>query len=1137
MNYNSRKKRRSSFYHWLVTFSLIALALFSPSIFANTIDCGTAFDRESKVVLGDMSVCENDPSLIGVGILLGDLPQSNGAVRGVYRFTNTPTPEIPTTVKNQTSLISTMIHFTSRSAGYIWFLAVLIVIPLLFYRAMSSGKFASSRDDLITLLKTGGGVALSTPYLGGISLIQVLYIGVLLVGLKLAASVGSHLPEKMLGSQKTETIAMADEYMQFNGMGQDYAENLVRGLYGAEQSALTLNYMNIRTENASMVKGENSSGGGFLDSIIGFFSDYEDRDPTVGDIASSLAGDTTLVARIKNPVLNSNAGATLEPFDYREDGSAPLFERNLSVSDLYKARNTMSISSPIPEISDEALKVIANSKVVSKIQETLLVRAWSTEAQAKAASESASSQMQELIYEVQDQHPDASALSILSALDGYLFGAFSLDATKNDALSGELKFSPFFKSGELAERGNEPIYKLFDQTKLATTALRRFNCYKNIEQMAKWEAWLTYELSKGSRDVNDKFRNISDAAYVYPVCLLPTTDGTFTSLLDADDQKVINQLVGKIKSGEVNTSLEILINQFKPKTEDKARKYLADAKREIDVLSNYFARVSAAKKHALLKNLEIEINESSQRAITDARQRGILGIPAMFLSANDTAIKIGATLDGAKPSASAASHVAPNGVLSMRNIADDYSVELDNARFSGSVINASVSGDVESQATSLDEDQDTDIASNVDSALRAMIDMAIPADDSLKKAMGFDKALSLTDSYQACSTRTTCFNFEGNPLLGFVMYGHDTFKAALNIIVSDKVIQVVNAKIQGLTESDGSSGGNWAINTLSFFADGLKQVFGTLLGLKYVQAFSGIVAAISDVISSLEMPFLFAGIYVGFMIPLYLIMQITKALILYLLEGIASVVFSPITISLVFIDVFGVRMVSYQDHVNQLIRLLLTGSLIVISYILYWELGGVGFYMVNSVAGALNFTGFDGSLSSLIPSFVAYLLTMGMTVILYCGVEKFCREQGFELGNSALNMIGVQSIFKSMGGNISSAIGAYMIANQVTQTLNIVSARAKQEAAASQKKRGDSDNKKGNDSSESIAPQSERKMSDTPTSETQTNNTSETDGGMSRDRQKEAPQQEGKSLSQNDKADTKEEHSPGSQRSIEPKND
>ncbi|MFW0926502.1 hypothetical protein ACEWBP_22610, partial [Vibrio parahaemolyticus] len=338
-------------------------------------------------------------------------------------------------------------------------------------------------------------------------------------------------------------------------------------------------------------------------------------------------------------------------------------------------------------------------------------------------------------------------------------------------------------------------------------------------------------------------------------------------------------------------------------------------------------------------------------------------------------------------------------------------------------------------------------------------------------------------------------------------------------------------------ESDGSSGGNWAINTLSFFADGLKQVFGTLLGLKYVQAFSGIVAAISDVISSLEMPFLFAGIYVGFMIPLYLIMQITKALILYLLEGIASVVFSPITISLVFIDVFGVRMVSYQDHVNQLIRLLLTGSLIVISYILYWELGGVGFYMVNSVAGALNFTGFDGSLSSLIPSFVAYLLTMGMTVILYCGVEKFCREQGFELGNSALNMIGVQSIFKSMGGNISSAIGAYMIANQVTQTLNIVSARAKQEAAASQKKRGDSDNKKGNDSSESIAPQSERKMSDTPTSETQTNNTSETDGGMSRDRQKEAPQQEGKSLSQNDKADTKEEHSPGSQRSIEPKND
>ncbi len=82
-----------------------------------------------------------------------------------------------------------------------------------------------------------------------------------------------------------------------------------------------------------------------------------------------------------------------------------------------------------------------------------------------------------------------------------------------------------------------------------------------------------------------------------------------------------------------------------------------------------------------------------------------------------------------------------------------------------------------------------------------------------------------------------------------------------------------------------------------------------------------------------------------------------------------------------------------------------------------------------------------------------------------------------------------------------------------------------------------SDNKKGNDSSESITPQSERKMSDTPTSETQTSNTSETDGGMSRDRQKEAPQREGKSLSQNDKADTKEEHSPGSQCSIEPKND
>ncbi|HCH2721558.1 TPA: hypothetical protein NKT41_004554 [Vibrio parahaemolyticus] len=1134
MNYKSRTKRRSSFYHWLVTFSLIALALFSPSIFANTIDCGTAFDSKGDIVLGDMSVCENDPSLIGVGILLGDLPQTNGAVKGVYKLTDTPIPEIPTSIKNQTSLISTMLHFTSHSSGYIWFFAGLIVIPFFLYRGMSRGKIFRSRDDINAALKTGGGFALSGPWLGGISPIQIIYIFAILCGLGLGVSVASYLPDRMLGSQKAETIAKADEYMQFNGMGQAYAQNLVRGLYGAEQSALTLNYMNIRTENASMVKSGNGSGGGFLDSIIGFFSDYEDRDPTVSDVASSLAGDTTIVARIKNPVLNSNAGATLEPFDYREDGSAPLFERNLSVSDLYKARNTMSISSPIPEISDEALKAIANSKAIPQIQETLLVRAWSTEVQAKVASETASQQMQELIYEVQDQHPDASALSILSALDGYLFGAFSLDATKNDALSIELKFSPFFRSGELAERGNEPIYKLFDQTKLATTALRRFNCYKNIEQMAQWEAWLTYELSKGSRDVNDKFRNISDAAYVYPVCLLPTTDGTFTSLLDADDQKVINQLVSKIKSGEVNTSLEILINQFKPKTEGKAQKYLADAKREIEVLSNYFARVSAAKKHALLKNLEIEIDESSRRAITDARQRGILGLPTMFLSANDTAIKVGATLDGAKPSASAASHVAANGILPMRNIVDDYSTELDNARFSGSVINNSVSGDIESQATSLDEDQDTDIAGNVDSALRAMIDMAIPADDALKQTMGFDKSLSLTDNYQACATTTTCMKFEGNPIVGLIMYGHDIFKVALNMQVLNQAVQVLDAKIQGITSSDSSDSGSWLSNVFSSVLSGLKEVIGTLSGLKYIQAFSGVIATLFGIVATILLPMLFLGIYLGFMIQMYVIMQIAKSVITYLLEGILAMVLSSISFSLVFVDLFGVRMVSVQDHVFQIIRILLTPPLIVISFIIYYQLCTVGIFMINSIAGILNFIEFDGNLSNLIPAFISYLLMLGITVALYCYVEKYCREQGFELGNSALNMIGIQSIFKSMGGNLSSAIGAYMIANQVTQTLNIVSARAKQEAAASKLSTGNNDSGK---SSDSVVPKTERKMSDTPSSDEQTNNLPEADGGMSRSWQAEDSQKAEKPSSQEDQSAINEDQAPGFQRPTESKND
>ncbi|WP_210498999.1 hypothetical protein [Vibrio crassostreae] len=302
------------------------------------------------------------------------------------------------------------------------------------------------------------------------------------------------------------------------------------------------------------------------------------------------------------------------------------------------------------------------------------------------------------------------------------------------------------------------------------------------------------------------------------------------------------------------------------------------------------------------------------------------------------------------------------------------------------------------------------------------LDLAIPGDESLKNGFGLDPNKTLVQNLEECSIEGACVDYQTHPLTTVTTFGRDLLSTGLVIVLLDAVIDALAMSIDsivdsaagifgGLTDGSGKKGGS-VKNIIQFFLDVGASMLSTALA---------IADAIMEVIQPLGMMFIVGGVILAFVLPLIPVLTSLMAWVVWLFEVIMTYILLPLFIALHLLRPNGQPILPFNKFAGLFVTILITPSLLYLSFVLFWVMSGVGIDMVMMAIGMILRSETDTGINLTTVSFSA--ISIGIMCYSFYKVTVKIVGLCYSMAAKVLEMIGVHSFAISSISDAEGLIG------------------------------------------------------------------------------------------------------------------
>ncbi|GAL15163.1 hypothetical protein JCM19233_6181 [Vibrio astriarenae] len=818
----------------------------------------------------------------------------------------------------------------------------------------------------------------------------------------------------------------------FANTSDEYATSLIKGISTAQDSAVYGAFLSVDTEGATLLTDNATSSSGFFGSVWNFFN-RETRDPSFAEVYEGVFSDYSLVLRMQAPRAGKNSSTNIELYSGKaaEDGStkSPLFMQAFSQNSIFSQANVFSVGHTAPSLDGGAFKLIADSKSLQNISERSII--YGDEEAVKKAAQAVGKEFFNLIHEARAVYPDAHPSAIVNAAQGFLLGAYSVQATREG--KSTVRYNAFAFEN-LYERGEqEPFFKVLGLTQNALDTSRKVQCVKNLPNAGyEIEAFFRLREERGG-DTDTEFRKVSQQPHIYPVCAYPTADPKTPDLLLSEEAKnkafAIYRLVSsgvdevtlEQRLADLQRELEFGVNGEEPEITG----LVEQAQQQLSIVANYYALIGSGSRFAVAEFIGAEDSEANQQQDIALREKGVLGLPMGFISSSARMNAFNDAVYAAHPQAGIAvgrddaTGWLPRRVLEQEEVRQKNAIPLNRdiaALFGG---DSGISATTKAETTQADE-----IA---DSLVLNAVNYLIPDSDIFSQRMGFERS-NLAASLVGCSTTDSCIKFTGHPVHAVIEFSVSLFSGGVTILVIDAIFQNLNSMYQSMTGSGEPDGG--------VFDQGLnmiKKAVSTAIPLvKAIGVLLMVGAVITGILAKLGMLGLIAGAFGSVIMPTQILFAYIKLILESLVMIMVMMISLPVLLVMCIPRVDGEPLLSPYTVLKSALAAALSIPFLVISFMVFVGTSFVSVYLSNSIGGVIMVTVMDGGAGSIMTAIYAIL-----SVIVWLGMVIFSILASLKISCSVTGMLQKALGIDNAAGQLTDDLGSVFAVAAITSRTKI----------------------------------------------------------------------------------------------------
>lgn len=315
------------------------------------------------------------------------------------------------------------------------------------------------------------------------------------------------------------------------------------------------------------------------------------------------------------------------------------------------------------------------------------------------------------------------------------------------------------------------------------------------------------------------------------------------------------------------------------------------------------------------------------------------------------------------------------------------------------------------------------------------LDLAMPGDEALKNGFGLDPNKSLIQNLEECSIEGTCISYDTHPLTTVATFGRDLLTTGLSIVILDAVIDALILSIDGISDAaaglfggvtdGGGKKGQGVEELIKMFLD---------VGLKIASTLFAIADAIFDVIKPLGFMFCVGGVTLAFILPLIPVLTSLMAWVIWLFEVIVTYILLPLFIALHLLRPNGQPILPFNKFAGLFITILVTPSLLYLSFVLFWVMSGVGIDLVLTAIGMILRSETDSGINLTTVCFAA--VTMGIMCYAFYKVTVKIVGLCYSIAAKVLEMIGIHSFAINSISDAEGLIGGAAVGGMLQKGIS-----------------------------------------------------------------------------------------------------
>ncbi|MEH0691029.1 hypothetical protein H4F17_18535, partial [Vibrio cholerae] len=679
-----------------------------------------------------------------------------------------------------------------------------------------------------------------------------------------------------------------------------------------------------------------------------------------------------------------------------------------------------------------AFKLIANSKSLQNISEKSIVDG--DDEAVKKAAQAVGKEFLNLVNEVRAVYPDAHPSAIVNAAQGFLLGAYSVQAIREG--KSTVRYNAFAFEN-LYERGEqEPFFKVLGLAQSALDTSRKVQCIKSLPKAGyEIEAFFKLREERGG-DTDTEFRKVSQQPHIYPVCAYPTADAKTPDLLLSEEAKnkafAIYRLVSsgvdevtlEQRLADLQRELEFGVNSEEPEITG----LVEQAQQQLSIVANYYAVIGAGSRFAVAEFVGAEDSEANQQQDMSLREKGVLGLPMGFISSSARMNAFNDAVYAAHPQAGIAVGRDDETGWLPRRVLEQEEVRQKNAIPLNRDIAALFGGDSGVSATTKAEISQADEIA--DSLVLNAVNYLIPDSDIFSQRMGFERS-NLAASLVGCSTTDSCIRFTGHPVHAVIEFSVSLFSGGVTILVIDAIFQNLNSMYQSMTGSGEPDGG--------LFDQGMnmiKKAVSTAIPLvKAIGVLLMVGAVITGILAKLGMLGLIAGAFGSVIMPTQILFAYIKLILESLVMIMVMMISLPVLLVMCIPKVDGQPLLSPYTVLKSALAAALSIPFLVISFMVFVGTSFVSVYLSNSIGGVIMVTVMDGGAGSIMTAIYAIL-----SVMVWLGMAIFSILASLKISCSVTGMLQKALGIDNAAGQLTDDLGSVFAVAAITSRTKFVHA-------------------------------------------------------------------------------------------------